>query len=296
MTVHACPLDGSGLTPCCRRPPFELPRTDHMTAASDAVTCTSPWRLLGVDPHAFAWAETVASHGTGPTATIDIDINVPGQDESVPVEIPLAHARTLHAMLGDLLAEHDEPGADLGLRETIAGALRAAAEACGPDCALPEEECVRVNPIREDATTFGVISDIHGPIDAIADAVLAVVQPELDRLTVSQQGASERQALLEEARDALEAAGENGAHGDDWPAIAPAIRALAGRVDADAKQLAEVDARCDTAEATIRRTQAECDRIETAVRANPTAPDFDGAYFAYLGRIRASLNGTDADQ
>ncbi|WNI19154.1 DUF6011 domain-containing protein [Actinacidiphila sp. ITFR-21] len=30
-TVHACPPDVTGLTPCCRRPPSELPPTDRMT-------------------------------------------------------------------------------------------------------------------------------------------------------------------------------------------------------------------------------------------------------------------------
>lgn len=43
--------------------------------------------------------------------------------------------------------------------------------------------------------------------------------------------ATERADLLEEARDELERAGQTGAHGDDWPAIAPAIRALAEERD-----------------------------------------------------------------
>jgi hypothetical protein len=38
--VHGCPPDGSGLTPCCGRTPFELPRTDRMSTSPDAVTCT----------------------------------------------------------------------------------------------------------------------------------------------------------------------------------------------------------------------------------------------------------------
>jgi hypothetical protein len=37
--VHACPPDGSGLTPCCGRTPFELPRTDRMSADPTLVTC-----------------------------------------------------------------------------------------------------------------------------------------------------------------------------------------------------------------------------------------------------------------
>ncbi|MDX2846434.1 hypothetical protein PV377_47335 [Streptomyces ipomoeae] len=40
--VHACPVDGTGITGCCGRVPFELPRTDRMTRDPDAVTCTGP--------------------------------------------------------------------------------------------------------------------------------------------------------------------------------------------------------------------------------------------------------------
>lgn len=29
--AHQCPPDGSAVTPCCGRTPFELPRTDRMT-------------------------------------------------------------------------------------------------------------------------------------------------------------------------------------------------------------------------------------------------------------------------
>jgi hypothetical protein len=38
--VHACPPDGSGLTPCCGRTPFELPRSEFMTTVPGRVTCT----------------------------------------------------------------------------------------------------------------------------------------------------------------------------------------------------------------------------------------------------------------
>jgi len=39
--VHACPAAGDGLTPCCGRTPFELLRTDRMSADPAAVTCTT---------------------------------------------------------------------------------------------------------------------------------------------------------------------------------------------------------------------------------------------------------------
>jgi hypothetical protein len=38
--VHACPPDGSGITLCCGRTPFELPRTDRMSTDRSLVTCT----------------------------------------------------------------------------------------------------------------------------------------------------------------------------------------------------------------------------------------------------------------
>lgn len=38
-TTHACPVDGSGVTPCCGYSPFELPRGDMMTTDGDRVTC-----------------------------------------------------------------------------------------------------------------------------------------------------------------------------------------------------------------------------------------------------------------
>jgi hypothetical protein len=37
--VHLSPAVGEGLTPCCRRAPFELPGTDRLTKDPDAVTC-----------------------------------------------------------------------------------------------------------------------------------------------------------------------------------------------------------------------------------------------------------------
>ena len=70
---------------------------------------------------ALTWAESIASHGSGPTTTVDIDVNIPGEQEPAPIEIPLDAARTLHAMLGDLIAEHSEPAPEL--RDQIAAAI-----------------------------------------------------------------------------------------------------------------------------------------------------------------------------
>lgn len=52
------------------------------------------------------------------------------------------------------------------------------------------------------------------------------------RVAELEAGLVERSALLEEARDALEAAGINEAHGgDSWPRLVPAIEALAADRD-----------------------------------------------------------------
>lgn len=39
VIVHAFPPDGSGLTACCKKTPFEIARTDRMTQVSDRVNC-----------------------------------------------------------------------------------------------------------------------------------------------------------------------------------------------------------------------------------------------------------------
>ncbi|MFF8297713.1 hypothetical protein ACF07M_20265 [Streptomyces globisporus] len=52
------------------------------------------------------------------------------------------------------------------------------------------------------------------------------------RLELLENGARERSALLEEARDALEAAGINEAHGgESWPRLVPAIEELVAERD-----------------------------------------------------------------
>lgn len=64
--------------------------------------------------------------------------------------------------------------------------------------------------------------------DLTSDALNALY----DRAELLENGARERSAILEEARDALEAAGINEAHGgESWPRLVPAIEELARRAD-----------------------------------------------------------------
>lgn len=40
--IHRCPPPGQGITPCCERTPFELPRWHRMTLDDALVTCGYP--------------------------------------------------------------------------------------------------------------------------------------------------------------------------------------------------------------------------------------------------------------
>jgi hypothetical protein len=163
------------------------------------------------------------------------------------------------------------------LAERIEQALRDAAFSCDGHCGLTERDCDAQHPIQVSAWHHGEVGSVYADIPALATVAAAAVQPELDAAraelaqlrqlfhsardradnlategdnlraelaTVREQaeryqlGALERAALLEDARDVLEAVGLTGAHGDDWPAISPAIQALAAERDIARQQLA----------------------------------------------------------
>ncbi|AVH59947.1 MULTISPECIES: hypothetical protein [Streptomyces] len=52
MAVHACPPDGSGLTPCCARTPFELAEDDRISSEAP-VTCPGPAAVSRPGKEAF---------------------------------------------------------------------------------------------------------------------------------------------------------------------------------------------------------------------------------------------------
>jgi hypothetical protein len=74
-------------------------------------------------------------------------------------------------------------------------------------------------------------------IEHQTDEAIRVVQAELDRrdteLATVREVNSQYRAMLEEARDLLESAGQRGAHGDDWPDVIPALTALIAERDAE---------------------------------------------------------------
>jgi hypothetical protein len=76
-----------------------------------------------------------------------------------------------------------------GLRGQYAAALRdalrAGAYSCDGDCGMPEQACTELHPVQVAARSCGAVSDVYGPVDAIADllvpAVLAVRDTALDQ-------------------------------------------------------------------------------------------------------------------
>lgn len=65
--VHRCPPGDSGVTPCCGRTPFELPRTDRMTDDPRLVTCRDPGASDSAGPDE-ALAEGASVSGARVTA------------------------------------------------------------------------------------------------------------------------------------------------------------------------------------------------------------------------------------
>lgn len=73
-------------------------------------------------------------------------------------------------------------------------------------------------------------------------------------------------------------------------AVAAAVLAVRDRQFAALKRAhVALAAQAGRDQAAVDRVGSECDRIEAAVRANPQDPDFDGAYLAAIGHIRAAL-------
>lgn len=147
----------------------------------------------------------------------------------------------LPGCLGPWLAAHHPSGilggAHPGPAEDCANLLcvqqrEQAAQAATPD---PDRQA------RRDRLTALVRRTLDGKLlsEPEAFALAGCVNAEQDdgdqarvQLATARAGAKERADLLEEARDALEQAGQNGPHGDDWPDIAPGIRALAEQLTA----------------------------------------------------------------
>lgn len=127
----------------------------------------------------------------------------PARDRWIAAEQLDTHALALTAdeetpavrqLLDDILAfdaEHPTtaPPAPAD-REHIAQALTAAAHDCDGDCGLTEADCRAAHPIVVSATVGDTVH-IDGPVEAIADAVLAVLPSPADRVAVLREAADE---------------------------------------------------------------------------------------------------------
>jgi DNA repair ATPase RecN len=80
----------------------------------------------------------------------------------------------------------------------------------------------------------------------------------------------------------------------EWGADPTNLQNMYAQLSSRTRQWKETKSELAATQALIARAQAECDRIEAAVRANPTSPDFDGAYLAAIRHIRAALAGEEA--
>jgi hypothetical protein len=137
---------------------------DALDQARQAVEDTKP----------LTWAETIASTGSGDTALIEIDVNVPGHTEPEPVEIPLADARALYIQLGGILAEHD-PSRDRRERhrdEVNRDSYRRHVRPCDGFCGMTVVECALRgrNDLYEDPICDNCLHSAHnGPCHRLMD-------------------------------------------------------------------------------------------------------------------------------
>jgi hypothetical protein len=128
-----------------------------------------------------------------------------------------------------------------GLRQRIETALRTAAFFCGDaDCALTEAECVAAHPVQVAAWAGDVVSDLYGPIAAIADAVLAVVAAE--RADGRDDGLRKAAAALQAVIDRDRAHPHR--RGQSWIALGGAREIILGLIDARADGIAQEQPRC----------------------------------------------------
>ncbi|MFD5975539.1 hypothetical protein [Streptomyces bacillaris] len=105
-----------------------------------------------------------------------------------------------------------------------------------------------------------------------AEQLAGLVRAREERLALLENGARERSAILEEARDALEAAGINEAHGgESWPRLVPAIEELARRAEtADAvaegnlRHVKQLIPAVRQAEARVRELEADLTALAAA--------------------------------
>lgn len=245
-------------------------------------------------PSPFTWAESVASHGVDPTATIDIDINAPGHDEPVPVEIPLAKARELYAHLGGVLAEHGDAAptllarvlADQGVSQAdLARRTRLSTKHINQICQgvarTSVDVAIRLEFVLGVPAAEWMRADADRQIAEQRDAaVLVLVRPELEQLretraAVDTDDLRERIAALFRTAPGKERLGD-ATPGEIADAVLPVVHPP-GADTGPAGEVAGLRARAETAEAEVQRLGDWCRaviaRAETAEAARDRYAD-----------------------
>ncbi|MFJ2863707.1 hypothetical protein [Kitasatospora sp. NPDC087314] len=137
------------------------------------------------------------------------------------------------------------------LTERIADALRTVAYSCdGTDCRATDQECEAAHPVRRPEPWRYVVR-IEGSPEGLAAAVLAVVQPELDRIPLLEERVSRLTAALESANDVPARVA--------WQAFAEEDRLRA--------ELDTLTAVARTNAAAHRVAVEECERLQAAIGA-----------------------------
>lgn len=263
------------------------------------------------DPAAWALARHIADHPMSTLQTAFRYLNSPltlhlVPDESTEPESACAHCGEPDHTWDDCQAyatavaeDFPTPAPEPGLREQYAAAIRDAAYHCDGNCGMSERECGDAHPIQVGMWIHGVIAEVSGTPEMLADAVLAVRDRRLEQLREErdasddaarrllaqrQEMAAERYAWQERG-DRAEAALANVARlADEYPAgIDTAL--IHGALDGQA---------VDDPEKQQLRDELEDLRHNLALRAF-TAPDadFEDILTSLDARIRDALNPKD---
>lgn len=133
------------------------------------------------------------------------------------------------------------------------------------------------------------VSDLLHPL-ADAEAALKAAKAAIRKSNKAVAGvrSAHRRAEIAEAELAALRGGVR-----EWGADPTNLQNMYAQLASRTRQWKATEAERDAARDALARVEAECDRIEAAVRANPTSPDFDGAYLAAIKHIRRALTGEE---
>ncbi|MFI2349728.1 hypothetical protein ACH492_22275 [Streptomyces sp. NPDC019443] len=263
-TIHACPPNGSGVMPCCRKTPFEAPPTDRMSDDPAAVTCGEPPTC--VHPEGYdgecPCPPKCGCCKTTPAPERKAKLEGPGADgqaEPDPQYVAPEFFARLHATTAiesDSACAHcGDPGHTWDDCEAYTAAV--AADTPAPASQLRDQIAAAIKSVRlGDDETLLDETNVH----LAADAVLAV--PAIRRLA--------------ETRDALRhATGDRDAYDQEQQQMREELAEARGQIERVRKVVAE--RRTELAEYEAEHepsgwsdaVSVTCSRVEDALRIFP---------------------------